>query len=218
LARRHAAELLIIAGDLFDHNRVGEERVRYTANCLQAAPCPVFIIAGNHDCLIPASVFNRYDVWKTCTNIKLFKGASGETIDVPCLGVSLWGKSIDYDDRDVNPLEGMPRPAANGHWNIAVAHGYYVDGNTPLFPSYHLYDGDVAGLKWDYIALGHIPAYKHIRDNPVVYYSGSPSLNQTSAIVELSEEDGIRVRRCKLDERFCRPKPSSPFDTISLTQ
>jgi len=218
LARRYRADLLIIAGDLFDHNRVGEALVQHVAHTLQAATAPVFIVAGNHDCLTPGSVYNRYDVWKSCSNIKIFKGAAGETVHIPSLRVSLWGKSIDYDDRDVFPLEGMPRPEANGHWNIAIAHGYYVGSDSPLFPSYHINEEEIAGLRWDYIALGHVPTFKYLRDDPVVCYSGSPSFNQTSAVVELSEEDGIRVTRCKLDNRFCKPKRSTQFDSIWFGQ
>jgi len=218
LASRHDAALLIIAGDLFDHNRVDDALVRHVALTLQAAPCPVFIIAGNHDCLTPRSVFARFDVWKRCGNIKIFRGAEGETVDIPSLGVSLWGKSIDYDDRDVYPLEGMPRPEPNGCWHIAIAHGYYVGSDTPLFPSYHIDEKDIAGLSWDYIALGHVPTFKRLRDDPVVCYSGSPSFNQTSAVVELSEENGTRVTRCRLDDRFCKPRQSTQFDSIWFSQ
>jgi exonuclease SbcD len=198
LIPKHEVDLLIIAGDLFDHNRVDEDLVRFVAGKLQDAPCPVFIVAGNHDCLTPGSVYDRFDLWQRCTNIKIFKGAEGETVHLPKLGVYLWGKSIDYDDRDVNPLEGMPNPQVNGNWNIAVAHGYFVGSNRPLFPSYHINETEIAGQNWDYVALGHVPRFKRLYHKPMTYYSGSPSFNRTAALVELSEENGTRVIQCKV--------------------
>lgn len=194
----YRVDMLIIAGDLFDHNRVDGDLVRYAADRLQTAACPVFIIAGNHDCLTPGSVYDRFEFWQDCTNIRIFKGADGEMIHLPGLGVSLWGKSIDYNDRDVSPLEGMPRPGLNGSWNIAIAHGYYVGKNPALFPSYHIREEDIAGLGWDYIALGHVPTFKCLCSQPMTYYSGSPSFSNTAALVEFSEENGIRVTRCEV--------------------
>lgn len=198
LAAEHRANLLIIAGDLFDHNRVGEDLVLHVADALEAAPCPVFIIAGNHDCLTARSVFYRFGVWRESRNIRIFRGADGETVHQPHLGAVLWGKSIDYDDRDVNPLEGMPAPEPNGNWNIAIAHGYYVGDNPVLFPSYHINEEEITGLNWDYIALGHVPTFKHLNSDPMTYYSGSPSLTKTAALVDMDEATGVVVRRCEL--------------------
>ena len=191
-------DMLIIAGDLFDHNRVDEDLVRYAADSLHSAPCPVFIIAGNHDCLTPGSVFDRFEFWRDCTNVRIFKGADGETVHLPELGAMLWGKSIDYDDRDVHPLAGMPRPEVNGKWNIAIAHGYYVGKNPVLFPSYHINEEEISGLGWDYIALGHVPTFKCLNSDPMTYYSGSPSFSNSGALVEFSEEAGVTVTRCEL--------------------
>jgi len=190
------ADLLIIAGDLFDNNRVNEERVRYTADSLQKAFCPVFIIAGNHDCLMPGSIFDRFEFWSDCTNIQIFKGTDGETISLPQMDAFLWGKSIDFDDRDVNPLEGMPQPDLNGNWTIAIAHGYYVNEKPAPFPSYHIHEEEIAGLAWDYIALGHVPRFQCLNKDPMTYYSGSPSITSTAALVEFSEETGVTVTQC----------------------
>jgi exonuclease SbcD len=198
LSTRYRADLLIIAGDLFDHNRVNEDLVRYTADSLQDAPCPVFIIAGNHDCYTPGSVYDRFDFWQDCSNIKIFKGEDGEMVQLPDLGVSMWGKSIDSDEEDVLPLAGIPQPEINGNWNIAVAHGYFVGKNPPLFPSYHITEREVVDLKWDYLALGHVPAFRCLCEQPMTYYSGSPSFSKNAALVEFSEERGVSVTRCEL--------------------
>ena len=43
------AELFLIAGDLYDHNRVKGESIDYVYDQLSRLSCPTVIIAGNHD-------------------------------------------------------------------------------------------------------------------------------------------------------------------------
>jgi len=197
-ATEQDVDLLIIAGDLFDHNRISEELVKQVAGKLQDIGCAVVILAGNHDCLTPGSVLNRDGIWSRCDHLKIFSDTNGETFEFPELGISLWGKSITTDVDDVRPLEGIPNPCARDRWNIAVAHGFYVDRYPALFPSYHIAEEEVSGLTWDYIALGHVPVFRCISKKPMVYYSGSPTLSKTSALVELSEDRGVVVTRCEV--------------------
>ena len=199
LAIKNGVDLVIVAGDLFDHNRVDDKLVRFVAEQLRRLTVPAVILPGNHDCLVPGSVFERVGFWQDCANVRIIKAPQGETLDLPELGVSLWGKSMDFDDGSVRPLAGIPRPQKNGHWHIAMAHGYYVSNNLPLFPSYHITTEEIVTSGWDYIALGHIPVFKCICSEPVkAYYSGSPSLSDTVALVELTEEMGVQVSRCVL--------------------
>lgn len=116
-------DLVIVAGDLFDHNKVGDNLVSFVAEQLQRLPVYVAIVPGNHDCLTPDSVFRRAALWRKCANVRVFRAPHGETLDLPGLGISLWGKSIDSYEHDVRPLAGIPRPQGNGQWHIAVAHG-----------------------------------------------------------------------------------------------
>ncbi|MFC2059762.1 exonuclease SbcCD subunit D [Chloroflexota bacterium] len=199
LASEAKTDLVIIAGDLFDHNGVDDSLVRYVAEQLRRLPVLVAILAGNHDCLAEDSVFNKAELWQSCTNVRVFRGLSGETIDLPDLGVSLWGRSIDSYEYDIQPLAGIPQPREKGHWHIAVAHGYYVDSEPPLFPGYNITHEEIATSGWDYIALGHVITFKCVCNEPVkAYYSGSPSLFGTMAIVDLTEKDGVQVTRYSL--------------------
>ena len=199
LATKTKVDLVIIAGDLFDHNRVDDNLVRFVAEQLQRLPVYVAILAGNHDCLIPGSVFERAALWENCDNVRVFRASHGETLDLPGLGMSLWGKSIDSYEYDVRPLAGIPRPQRNGLWHIAVAHGYYVGTEPPLFPSYHITQEEIVTSGWDYIALGHLITFGCVCNEPVkAYYSGSPSLSGTVAIVDLAEGTGVQVTRYSL--------------------
>ncbi len=194
LAVKTKVDLVIIAGDLFDHNRVDDNLVSFVVEQLRRLPVYVAILAGNHDCLTPDSVFERVDLWRSCTNVRVFRSPQGETLDLPGLGVLLWGKSINTYEGDVRPLAGIPRPTGNGQWHIAVAHGYYVNTDPPLFPSLHITDEEIVNSGWDYIALGHSPVFRCVCDEPVnAYYCDSPSLSGTVNIVDFAEETGVQV-------------------------
>ncbi len=199
LAIKNGVDLVIIAGDLFDHNRVDDDLISFAVEQLERLTVPTVILPGNHDCLVLGATFERAELWRDCANVRILGAPQGETLDLPELGVSLWGKSMDFDDASVRPLAGIPRPQENGHWHIAVAHGYYVSSKLPLFPSYHITMEEIVTSGWDYIALGHIPVFRCICSEPVkAYYCGSPSLTGTVALVELAEETGVQVSRCVL--------------------
>lgn len=188
-------DLVINAGDLFDHNRVGDDLVRFVVGQLRRLAVPTVILPGNHDCLVPGSAFERTELWKDCANVRIIRAGDGETLDLPEPGVSVWGKSINSYD-DVRPLAGIPQPQKNGYWHVAVAHGYYIGAGAALFPSYHITEEEIAGSGWDYIALGHIITFGCVCSEPVACYSGSPSLTGAAALVELTEETGVQVTRC----------------------
>jgi DNA repair exonuclease SbcCD nuclease subunit len=194
LARQTKADLVIVAGDLFDDNRVDDGLVMFVAEQMRRVPATVAILPGNHDCLTRGSVFDKDSLWKDCDNVRVFMDPQGEILTLPSLGVSLWGKPIDSYEHDVRPLAGIPQPQRNGHWHIAVAHGYYVSTENPLFPSYNITRREIVTSAWDYIALGHLPTFRCVCDEPVkAYYCGAPSIGGTVAIIDMSENRGIQV-------------------------
>ena len=194
LAGETKVDLVIVAGDLFDRNNVDDNLVSFVVEQLKRLPVYVAVLPGNHDCLGSGSVFGREELWQGGGNIRIFREPGGETLDLPDLGVSLWGKPIASYDSDVRPLVGIPRPEGNKQWHIAVAHGYYVGAEPPLFPSYHITQEEIITSGWDYIALGHLITFKYICREPVkACYCGSPSLSGTVAIVDFAEETGVQV-------------------------
>jgi len=196
LAARAEVDLVIIAGDLFDNNRVNDDLVSFAAGQLQRLTMPTVILPGNHDCLVPGSAFERAEFWSDCANIQIIREPDGEILELPELGVSIWGKSINSYDGEVRPLAGIPQPQGDGRWNIAVAHGYYVSKIPPLFYSYLITEEEIVASGWDYIALGHIAVFRCICDEPVkAYYCGSPSVSGTVNLVDLAEETGVQVTR-----------------------
>lgn len=198
LAIKSRADLLLIAGDLFDHNRIEDELLEFVREQFRRLPIPVVVLPGNHDCLVAGGALTRRDFWRDCPNLLVFRKISGETLDLPYLNMSIWGRPIDTYTGDVHPMKDTPPLKKNGSWNIAAAHGYFVDTETPLFPSYHITQEEITKSGWDYVALGHVPVFKQVCNDPVACYCGSPLVGGTAAIVELNEKTGVRATAAPL--------------------
>jgi DNA repair protein SbcD/Mre11 len=195
-AKQTKADLVIIAGDLFDSQRVKDNLIRFVVEGLRVLAAQVVILPGNHDCLTPASAYNRSAIWEDSPNISIFRTPVGETLRFPDLGITLWGKPLTSYDAESAPLEGLPQPDCNGCWNIAVAHGFYIGNDPPYSPSYQITRREIIESGWDYIALGHVPVFNVICKNPVTAcYSGSPQASGSFLTVNLCEETGIELRQ-----------------------
>ena len=105
-AQETRADLVVLAGDVFDHNRVRLEVLNLAADALAAASIRTVILPGNHDCLTQDSVYRR--------------GRFGELRDVHVLGVTtedsslfpdleleVWGRA-HLDHFDMTPLREPP--------------------------------------------------------------------------------------------------------------
>ncbi len=194
LAGKAKVDLIAVAGDFFDSNRVSDNLVSLVVEQLRSLSAYTVIVPGNHDCLVPGSVYNRVELWKDAGNVRIFKAPQGETMDLPGLGISVWGKPITSYDGDAQPLSGISRPQGNTEWHIAVAHGYYIHPQARLWASFHITREEIIASGQDYIALGDAHGYSCISNGPVkACYCGSPPLSGTVAIVDLAEETGVQV-------------------------
>ncbi|MDD5190772.1 MAG: metallophosphoesterase [Dehalococcoidales bacterium] len=196
LALKERADLLLIAGDFFDQNRIADNVLDFVKAQISRLHVPVVILPGNHDCLVEDTVYNKRH-WLDCPEVLIFRDNQGETLHLDNLNISVWGKPIDTYF-DVRPLAGMPVPAVNGNWNIAAAHGLVVKQMPHYTRSYIITEEEIDGAKWDYIALGHTTIFEHVWSNPVTYYSGSATEKGTLALVDFNEETGVKVTRCEI--------------------
>ena len=190
-------DLCIIAGDLFGHNRVNDNLVSFVVKQLRRLPAYAVLLPGNHDCLAPESVYHRAELWRDANNIRVFQAPQGETLPFP--GLLVWGKPLTSYTGTLRPLAGVSQHQGGGQWHIAVAHGYYVDTEPALFPSYNITREEIISANQDYIALGHVAAFRRVCDESVkVYYSGAPQVCGTVNIVNLKEKTGVQVTRYPL--------------------
>ncbi|MCY4438886.1 MAG: metallophosphoesterase, partial [Deltaproteobacteria bacterium] len=63
-AREQQADLVILAGDTFDHNRQGARLLEEVSEVMEGCGLPIVILPGNHDPLTPDSVYRRAEFTK----------------------------------------------------------------------------------------------------------------------------------------------------------
>lgn len=167
-------DLLVVAGDLFDHNRVERETVDVAARGFNDFARPIILLPGNHDCYDETSVYRRFDLEAACPNLRLVKEEAGETLVFPELGLSVWGKPVINHEPAFQPLAGMaPRNGLSYH--VVVGHGLFLEEDEPTGRSSPIRAAQLATATCDYIALGHWHHHEDLsRFGPAAAYSGSP--------------------------------------------
>ena len=145
LAREKQADLVLLAGDLLDSERVFRETAQALSTALASIPCPVFIAPGNHDFYGPRSVWTALD-WPE--NVHIFDEL--EQVELP--GCTLWGRAFSDPHQAACPLEGIAVPD-DGRLHLAVLHGNVGGAEGDYGP---ITPGDIAASGLDYLALGHV--------------------------------------------------------------
>lgn len=189
-ARALDADALLLAGDVFDANRLPSQLVEAAAALFATSPAPVVILPGNHDCLTVGSVY--YHPALAGVGGLHVLGQTGEAVVFPHLDLEVWGlPHADY--RDMRPL-AQRRPRRT-RWQVAMAHGHWVTRPEDSLRSWLITDEEIASSGADYVALGHWEVPGPAGSGPVpAYYSGSPERAGTVNAVHLSATRGVEVR------------------------
>lgn len=189
------ADIVLLAGDTFDNNRVPAPTLARTAQLLADAGRPVVILPGNHDPALPNSVFVRGGL-AAIPNVTILGVTHDEAISFEDHDLEIWGHAHrDYEN--MAPLRG-PRPRST-RWQIAMAHGHYEPPHnlaTPLRPSWLFSDDAIAATEADYLALGHWDRHERVGNGTVpAYYSGSPDLARSVNVIRLTAAGGVLISR-----------------------
>jgi DNA repair exonuclease SbcCD nuclease subunit len=197
LAARHdKAHVLLLAGDIFDNNRVDRAFVRDVAALLGDAGLPVVILPGNHDCLTPDAVY-REACFAALPNVHILGLTAGEAVVFEELRLEVWGRAhLDYED--MAPLASPP-PRSDRRWHIGMAHGHFVRDQYDEGRSYLIRRDHLEQVRFDYLALGHWDVWTPLETSAgPAYYSGSPHLARSVNLVHLDEVRGVQVARRRL--------------------
>ena len=198
----HKVDLFLLAGDLFDHNRVDSPCLEFVSEQLARLSCPAVMITGNHDCMADYSIYHSYDPREAGSHVTFLDEEAGSTVRLEELGVSIWGRGIVDHHPDHKPLERVPEHEHDG-WYLGMTHGFYIDRGMQAFSSL-ITPEEIAQSGFDYLALGHVHVYtvmEHGRTTAV--YPGSPNHAQgaremSAALVNLEPVSGVRVEKLLL--------------------
>ena len=192
------ADVALLAGDTFEHNRLPLPLLERAARLLEEAALPVVILPGNHDPAIAESAFHRGGLAEI-GNVHILGVTHEQSVLFPELGLEIWG----HAHRDYGNMEPLrdPRPRRTA-WQIAVAHGHYEPVPDPavrLTPSWLISDAEIAATGADYVALGHWNRAARVGDGSIeAHYSGSPDLAATVNVVRLTADGRVVVTRAPL--------------------
>ena len=199
-ALAEAADLLLIAGDLFDNNRVDDSNIHFVYRQFARlhAHQRVVLLPGNHDVHDERSVWNRFSFEAAGANVHGLMEHSGDCLTFANLGVRVWGRAMREHAPENYPLDGAP-DRHDDYWNVGMAHGQVVEervrqGSSPITRS------EIGASGFHYLALGHIHVFAdHSVGGTTAYYCGSPVARHAGAnggkvaLVTLCPEAGVRV-------------------------
>ncbi len=167
LAAEEHADLVLLAGDLFDESMARPETVRLLAQALGSLSVPVLISPGNHDFYHDHSPY-ALSLWPE--NVHIFRSREMETVEFPALNCAVHGCAFVSPHREEDPLSGFQCPD-DGKIHLLCLHGEVAQSGSYAPVSPH----SLAFSCAHYAALGHIHAGSSGREGSVVWaYPGCP--------------------------------------------
>ncbi len=124
VARKNEAAFLVVAGDTFEDNAIDRVLVQKIADLLAAFGRPVYLIPGNHDPLVPGSLWH-HPAWKSHANLHVLAEAVPFSVDsttiYPCpLFRKTFAKGPDAVDRRSRDAGDLRRNRArHGRGSVA---------------------------------------------------------------------------------------------------
>lgn len=179
-AHAHDADVLLIAGDLFDHARLDGTDMAHTMALLGSCDVTVVIIPGNHDVHDERSPWGieRDDAKRAPLHeagVLLLDDPAGTTLHLAEHDLVLWGRAMVSHDSDYRPLAGAPlRPSAD-RWFIVAGHGHFQRNAEDALRSSPISAQEIEATDADYVALGHwhVPTDVSV-GNVTAWYPGAP--------------------------------------------
>jgi DNA repair exonuclease SbcCD nuclease subunit len=158
-AARLNVDFILVAGDVFDDHTVSKSDATRAFPILESSAdaCPIYVIPGNHDPLVPGGVWDR-DPWlREQPHLRVRFLRNAEPVDVPNRPVTIYPCPLKQRRSMDDPTAWIARHAREGNdrFRIGLAHGSLSVGFR-LPDDDHLIRPDAAdayGL--DYLALGH---------------------------------------------------------------
>ena len=147
LAGEIRADLVLLAGDLFDGMRCTRETVQLLARALGRIQAPVFIAPGNHDPYTPNSPYAQ-PIWPS--NVHIFTSPIPQKVVPEGLGCTVYGTAFTQEHPEQGPLDRFCADKEDG-FRLMVTHG-----NTLGEDYGSISPAQIRSCGLSYLALGHI--------------------------------------------------------------
>ncbi len=213
-ARASAVDVVLIAGDLYEHDRVTPDTIEFLKQQFESlGDIRVFISPGNHDPFAQGSPY-REEKWPS--NVHIFREETFRTVELADRGVRVAGFAFTHSRIEEHPFLKLPA-LPDDLVNVVVSHASDVS----RVPSGKVLHGpftieEIAGKNVRYCALGHYHQQRVVPndiDTAQVWYSGIPEGRgwdeEGPCSYLLVEIDGDRVN--------IEPRPCDKYRFRTLT-
>lgn len=163
-ARQAEADLIFLAGDLFDGQRARPETLQALYQVVEDLDAHVFLSPGNHDPFSPASPYGKL-TWPE--HVHIFSSPTPERVELPQLGAVVYGSAFTSPYRMDGPLDGF-HAQDEGLCKFGCFHGDLFSVHSRYGPVTH---NQIAASGLDYLALGHIHAASGLKRAGRTYYA-----------------------------------------------
>jgi len=151
IAREQRVDFVLVAGDVFEDNGIDRVLIQKVVDRMNQFPVPVYVIPGNHDPLVPGSVW-EHPAWKSAPHVHVLREAQaveapgGVLYPCPCFEkYSIHDPTQWISGRDPSRIA------------VGMAHGTVEGIQTE--PDYPVPRDAAARAGLDYLALGHWHSY-----------------------------------------------------------
>lgn len=207
LAEQHAAQFMVVAGDVFESNQLSAQTLSRALDALNSVLVPVFLLPGNHDPLDASSIFRstafneqareHIIVLIDSTPTPVPGLANVEVVGAPWFskrpGVDLCAQAL----KSLQPAPGVTR--------ILLGHGQVdslsPDQSQPGVVSQALLERALAEGLVQYVALGDRHSLTNVGSSGRLCYSGTP------LVTDFDEVDPNKALLVDLSNDTCTLTP-----------
>jgi len=148
LAEQHGVDFIAVTGDTFEDNAVSRVLVQSIADTLGRFAGPVYIIPGNHDPLVPGSVW-EHSAWNAYPHVHVLR--ANEPVELARATLYPCPLHAKYSSKDPTSWIDATSSAAIA---IGLAHGT-VQGVAQDELDYPIARNAAQRTGLDYLAIGH---------------------------------------------------------------
>jgi len=161
-AKMSGADLMLIAGDLFDSEFVTRETAALLCREFAGFGKPVFIAPGNHDPALPRSFWFRASLPE---NVHVFTSPELESVDLDELNITVYGWGFDSQNLETSPLRDRT-VSDKSRINLLVGH---CDLRSPVSTDCPVTADELRLLGADYAELATVHNPPADTDDPWCY-------------------------------------------------
>lgn len=200
--KKYEIELLLIGGDLYEHEYVRKSTIEYINQLFQEIPnTKILITPGNHDPYIKGSYYETFE-WSE--NVHICKGDL-EILEESKYDIYMSGFTNFY--KEDSPIEQIEIRHPD-KINLLLTHCDLNGVRDKNGFSYHpISESKINALHFDYVAMGHIHKTNFAKDAKVIYPGstisfGFDEVGEHGMVVGEIDKGIFDIEFVKLDERI----------------